>query len=575
MPRLMRKTVRGHTYWYAVESRRVGGKPRIVWQRYLGKMEDIIARCTQGPAAYDVVVYEFGAIAAVLAMAERLDLEAIVDRHVPRGHQEVGVGRYLLLAAINRVIAPRSKVQIGPWYERTVLRRLWGLPAHHFTSARFWEAMDRVSSEAIAAIEADLARAAATGFGLRIEGLIYDATNFFTYLNTTNPAELAQRGHNKQKRNDLKQVNLALLAAADGHVPLLHETYPGNVPDSREFAAICTRLAERCRALAQDTGADVTLVFDKGNNSQDNLDRLARESLHFVSSLVPAQHRDILTVPLAAYHEVNPERWPGLLAYRATKQVFGAERVVVATFNPALWQGQMQGLRAQRARIETALQLLQAKLQRWAQPPLPRGPRPTPESTARVVARLLRGREPAPFLRYQAAADVRGVVHLSYRWDEDAMQAMIDRHFGKTLLFSDQLAWTDEQVIAAYRSQAQIEDAFRQMKDPHFVSWRPLLHWTDQKVRVHAAYCVFALLLASLLHREVRRAGLSLSLDTLLQTLAGIKGVIDLPRDSRRRTVPVSIRLTRRDPEEDRLFQLLGLARFHPEGPAPQTGTTG
>ena len=177
MPRLMRKTIRGHDYWYAVESKRVNGKPRIVWQRYLGKMEDIIARCLDGPGAYDVVVYEFGAIAAVLSIAERLGLEGIVDRHVPKGQQEVGVGRYLLLATINRVVAPRSKAQIGAWYERTVLRRLWGLPAHHFTSQRFWQAMDRVDAAAIEAIELDLVRAAIAEFGVEVQGLIYDATN--------------------------------------------------------------------------------------------------------------------------------------------------------------------------------------------------------------------------------------------------------------------------------------------------------------------------------------------------------------------------------------------------------------
>ncbi|MGC8488357.1 MAG: IS1634 family transposase [Clostridia bacterium] len=573
MPRLMRKTVRGHTYWYAVESKRVDGKPRITWQRYLGKMEDIIARCTQGPGAYDAVVYEFGAIAAVLSIAERLELEQIIDRHVPPGRQGVSTGRYLLLAAINRVVAPKSKVQIGPWYERTVLRRLWGLPAHHFTSQRFWQAMDRVEAAAIEAIEADLVRTAAAKFDVQLQGLIYDATNFFTYINTRNPASLPQRGHNKQKRNDLKQVSLALLAAADGHVPLLHETYAGHVPDSQAFAAVCDRLVARCRALIGQT-ADVTLVFDKGNNSRENLDRVARAGLHFVGSLVPSQHKDILSVPLTAYHEVNPERWPGLLAYRTVKSVFGVERVVVATFNPALWAGQMQGLRTQRARIEAALASLQARLARWAEPPPPRGRRPTPESTGRMVARLLRGREPGPFLQHEATIDDAGVVRLAYRWDESALQAMVDRSFGKTLLFSDQLHWSDEAIIAAYRSQAKIEDAFKQMKDPHFVCWRPLLHWTDQKIRVHAAYCVFALLLATLLQREVRRAGLSSCLDALLETLSGIKGVIDLPRGpSRRRTLPVSIRLTRREPEEERLFQILGLQRYHPEA-SPMTGTT-
>ena len=39
--RLQKKRVRGYTYWYLVESKRVNGKPRTVWQHYLGKAEDI------------------------------------------------------------------------------------------------------------------------------------------------------------------------------------------------------------------------------------------------------------------------------------------------------------------------------------------------------------------------------------------------------------------------------------------------------------------------------------------------------------------------------------------------------
>jgi len=112
----MRKTVRGHQYGHAVESKRVNGKPRIVWQRYLGKMDDIIARCLQGPGAYDVVVNEFGAVAAMVFIAQRIGLEAIIDdRHVAKGKQVVSVGRYLLLATIHRAVAPRSKAQIGAW----------------------------------------------------------------------------------------------------------------------------------------------------------------------------------------------------------------------------------------------------------------------------------------------------------------------------------------------------------------------------------------------------------------------------------------------------------------------------
>jgi transposase len=63
------------------------------------------------------------------------------------------------------------------------------------------------------------------------------------------------------------------------------------------------------------------------------------------------------------------------------------------------------------------------------------------------------------------------------------------------------------------------------MKDPQFVSWRPLRHWTDQKVRVHAFYCVLALLLAALLRRTLAHQGIALSITHMLETLSQIKEV--------------------------------------------------
>jgi len=36
----------------------------------------------------------------------------------------------------------------------------------------------------------------------------------------------------------------------------------------------------------------------------------------------------------------------------------------------------------------------------------------------------------------------------------------------------------------------KIEHAFGEMKNPHFLGWNPRLHWTDQKIRVHAFCCV-------------------------------------------------------------------------------------
>ncbi|MEW6048342.1 MAG: hypothetical protein AB1609_18010 [Bacillota bacterium] len=107
------------------------------------------------------------------------------------------------------------------------------------------------------------------------------------------------------------------------------------------------------------------------------------------------------------------------------------------------------------------------------------------------------------------------------------------------------------------------------MKDPQFVSWRPMFHWTDSKIRVHAFYCVLAPMLASLLLREVHRRaqerGLPVpahSIPDLLQTLGAIREVAHLyPPEAR---TPAHITLSERTAVQQQLFDLLDLGSLAP-----------
>ena len=556
--RLMKKTIKGHVYWYLVESKRVNGQPRITWQLYLGKPEDIAARWRGNRP---VVVAEFGALAALWRLVEQLDLVGIIDRAVPKRHQGVSIGHFLVLAALNRVVAPKSKTQIGAWYDKTWLRRAWGIPASAFTSQAFWRAMDAVDADALEAIETAVAAATVKRFGVRVQTVAYDATNFFTYLATPTPSSLAQRGHNKQKRNDLRQVSLALLTTVEDHVPLLHTTYAGNVPDPTAFGDALARLHTRYTQLAALADDRITVVFDKGNVSQANMAQVWARAWSVVSTLVPSHHRDLLAIPRTAYRPVDEARWPGLLAHLEDRDVYGQPGRVVVTYNPALWEGQVRGFRHQQTRVEEGIRALQDRLAHWRSDPARRGRRPTPASVEAVLRRLIRHREPGPFLRWQCIADTGEVPTLTTHWDDAAIATFQEAHFGKTLLFTDHTDWSATAIVAAYRGQGNLANAFRQMKDPRFVTFRPVFHWTDQKIRVHAAYCVLALLLASLLHREARTAGMTEGFDTVLETLADIKLVVDLPAPGRRER-PV-VRVTERSADQEMLFQHFDLARYH------------
>jgi len=122
----------------------------------------------------------------------------------------------------------------------------------------------------------------------------------------------------------------------------------------------------------------------------------------------------------------------------------------------------------------------------------------------------------------------RGKLQLNYHTDGHALEKLTATSLGRRILFTDNHEWTTEEIILAYRSQHHVEAAFRTMKNPYFVGWEPMYHWTDQKIRVHALYCVMALTLAGLLHREARRAGLDLSLEAVCEELSSICEVINL-----------------------------------------------
>ena len=156
---------------------------------------------------------------------------------------------------------------------------------------------------------------------------------------------------------------------------------------------------------------------------------------------------------------------------------------------------------------------------------------------------------------------VAGLPRLNYRIDRTAWSRLQHTLLGKNILFTDQDSWSDEDIVRAYRGQHHIEEAFKRMKNPHFVSWRPLHHWTDQKIRVHAFYCVLALLLSSLLRRTLAQKGIMMSIVKIIATLSKVKEVALFYRTPPSRTGPV-IGLGTLTPQQSSLVDVLGLNSY-------------
>ncbi len=111
MERLEAKQVKGHTYYYYSKWAWVDNRCRRVWQKYLGKLEDIVAAVQGGgPAPICAEVFQWGLSQALWQEATRAELVEHIDRHCPKRRQGLTTGQYLAIAAINRAISPRSKL---------------------------------------------------------------------------------------------------------------------------------------------------------------------------------------------------------------------------------------------------------------------------------------------------------------------------------------------------------------------------------------------------------------------------------------------------------------------------------
>jgi transposase len=561
MASLVGKRRGGRTYYYLVESARVAGKPRIVAQQYLGSAEEVAARLgAAGPGEPARTRHRaFGDLAAAWSVLQRLQVAAIIDQIVGRRRADAAasVGTYLALACLNRVVAPRSKLGFAAWWHTTAGDRLVKLPAGALDHRRFWDAMDQVTVADLRAIERAVAVRMVERFDLDLAGLVLDMTNFATFVDSANTRNtIAARGHAKQKRFDLRLVGVGLVVTSDGGVPILHHAYQGNRPDVTQFSAVIDELVARFGALARATDR-LTVVYDAGCDSTDGQADIEASPLHFVGSLRPSDHPDLLTIPARRYRVVDPERFPGLSAVEAHAVALGAQRRVIVTHSESFHTAQARGFEQTLAKARRRLAELQARLARGKT----RRPRPKVEAE---IGQILAPRWLDRVIAWELSGDEPASLRLSWRTDQAAKRRLANEVFGKRILFTDRADWPVDQVVAAYRSQADVEAGFRQLKDPKVVSFSPMFHWTDQKIRVHVFYCVLALTVAHLLRRQAAQAGLPLSVRELLATLAGIQETVLLYQGARGRPRARHL-LTEMDPVQQRLFDLFALDAYAPK----------
>jgi transposase len=568
MPSLVAKKKGNKLYYYVVESARVEGKPRIVHQAYLGTAEKLaeMVRDRTAPIPLAASTREFGLPAALWTAAQQTGVWDLLASLWPTPRSGPSPAHYLLLAALHRICQPGPKTEVAEWYRTSILSALWEFPAERFTSQAFWDAFEQIlpeSQEARSPADDPLEQAQLRLLGLWKEKqlvsrrlLAYDTTNFYTYIASTNTRnQLAQRGHNKQGRHNLRQVGLSYVLDGEHGLSLCHHVYPGNVAEVEEFSislARITRMLDQ-NQIARET---VTLVLDKGSAALANTVQLEEAGVGWISALpwnqAPAELRSRAVEELPACSSAQP----GVRATAEKTLAHGCEYLCVVKYSASFAGEQLHSLTTSLSRVLQSLRRLAKELNkpkaRWKQD---------------QIERKIRGWLSAPFLaeliRYQLEENDSG-WHLQFDFDSAALPQLLNQRLGRTVLLTNRMDWSAEQVVAGYSGQQQIERVFRGLKQGDWLGWDPMYHWTDRKIRIHAFYCLLGISLLQYVHKQAQAAWADLSIEQLLEELEQIKQFVLLyPPQGDKGPPRTAYVLSQQTLTQQALVKTLGLERWH------------
>jgi len=471
MPYFVTKKVKNKKYLYIAWGKRIGKKTKVIRQVYLGSA-DRVAKLLEQPLP-KFTSYSYGEIALLLHIAELTDFVEISNKHLQK---VASIGDYLLLPVINRLLKPKSKAGIKEWHDGTCLPLIWNKKLS-LSSQNYWYYLDQLTDEKIKAIWRKLLSNVKEKLKIEDSAFIFDPTNFFTYIDNHEDNKLPRKGHNKQMRHDKNQLSLSMFIGENSELPYDFNCYPGNTHDGKHFGSILPELKEKIGIYSKEK---ITLVFDKGNNSEDNFE--AVKNYYFVGSLPKdkSEVRELFSGPFKFCYKNNSGNVIKSVSKEA--EVYGIKCKIVISYNEELEKKQLHSLKEKIAKTWRKFDRISNQFN-------------SEKAAIRALIEILPKKQ-NPF-DYELLEEGKK-FKIALQLNEEKV-AWYKLTAGKNVIFSNHLDWNDERIIKTYRSMSKIENQFKLLHGALLVPLKPVYHWTDQKIKAHIFLCMVALLFAKLL----------------------------------------------------------------------------
>jgi transposase len=548
-----KKKKRGQICWYVTERKMVNGKVKRTWQKYIGTAEMILKLKENAETLPSIKLnsFQYGKTAALLSIADELNFVRIVNKHTNK-KKIVGltVGEYLLLNIIGRCDGALSENALGKWFNKSSLNILWRFP-HKLTCQNFLNHYQYLTEKnsgerkICRKIEDDLSKILVKK-GIVPQILFLDESNWFTYIEKG--GELPQKGKSKQFRSNKNLVSVGLIVSED-NVPIMHETYEGNKHDAKIFPKLLDTLTERLSNL-KITTENLILVFDKGNNSQVNIeDTLSR--MHLVASAKHNQAKDLMKIPFDKYRYLyTNSKDHRIYGYRTKHEFFEQEFTTVVVYNEASYKKQKKSYEEKKSKTLEKLSELKKRLESN------KGKSRDVSSVEREVNEIIH-KDFRGAIGHKVGKIPKGKKKPSLKyWTKDDKEKERYEGFGKTILFTDMSRWHSKKIAKTYNQKYLVEDDFKLLNDAFLVPIGPINHNVDFNIRVHIFLCIIGMLFYRYMAWKCKH--FHISLKRLVEELEEIR--IALVKDKKTRKCELIVEDM--SARQARLFSYLDLGRF-------------
>jgi transposase len=472
-----------------------------------------------------------GALPLFYPILDTLDLRSIINELRPT-KAKVDLGLVALVLVLNRLMAPQPLCWVNRWLAQTVLPAALDLSPAKMYDQRLGRALQALHPH-LGEIWARLVVHAVQVWNIDLSVLHWDITSFY-FTGAYTESELLRRGYSRDKRPDMKQVNLEADVTHGTRVPVGYRVLPGQTAD---ITCPPGHLQALLRLLNRPELAEFNLhpilVSDGKMVTPQAISDCHHHHLFYLGPLsatnaVRKLLRSVSEDELAAHPlDYRPRRQAQDAAFVPYQGVWRPRQVAVPppTDQPeapkkvytdralVVWSAGKARLDVGKRR--TYLKRLLDELDNIRRQ-LNRGRYAERDYVVERIGSVRRG-NPAKNLIWWELQGTDGELSLKFHLDRDRL-AVVQMLDGRYALGTNADHLSADQALRLFKGQDDAEKQFQVLKSPLAV--RPVYLHTDERIEGLVFVTLVALLVRALLAFQCQQAGLNTSVDRILVEFA-------------------------------------------------------